>query len=65
MEVEVEAPRAGFGYTGNTEKMDNTLEQEVGEAGRKGVVEVDRKNQEEEVDTDSWWSEVEEGKQGN
>lgn len=51
--VEVGAPRAGFGYTVSTEKMDNTLE----EAAQKVVVEVDRKNrQEEEVEVDTDFS---------
>lgn len=55
--VEVGAPRAGFGYTVSTEKMDNTLEQEGEEAVQKVVVEVDRKNrQEEEVEVDTDFS---------
>lgn len=67
--VEVGAPRAGFGYTGSTEKMDNTLEQEEEEeAAQKVVAEVDMKNpreeeEEAEVDTDFWSQEVEERNQ--
>lgn len=53
-EVEVEALKAGFDYTANTAKTDNTLEQEVEEVARKVVAEVDTKNQAEAVaDTDS------------
>lgn len=48
--VEVEAPKAGFGYTESTEKMENTLEEE---ADRKAVAEGDTKSPAEaEVDTD-------------
>lgn len=67
--MEVGAPRAGFGYTGSTEKMDSTLEQEGEEAAQKAVAEVDTKNpleEEEEVDIDfsSSSSEEEERNQG-
>lgn len=65
--VEVGAPRAGFGYTVSTEKMDNTLEQEGEEVARKVVAEVDTKNrleEEVEVDTDFSTEEVEEHNQG-
>lgn len=64
--VEVGAPRAGFGYTVSTEKMDNTLEQEGEEAARKEVAEVDTKNLQEEVEVDTDFSseEVEERNQG-
>lgn len=65
--VEVGAPRAGFGYTVSTEKMENTLEQEGEEAARKVVGEEDTKNRQEEeveVDTDFSSSEAEERNQG-
>lgn len=65
--VEVGAPRAGFGYTVSTEKMDNTLEQEGVEVAQKEVAEVDTKNPQEEgveVDTDFSPEEVEERNQG-